>query len=79
MFFYMTVRYAGDAAFIACDWANAGAKLKPWYDTMLRRWHTDDPVSQKEKDRNNAIQKFQGNRNPFIDYPVLVQLVDFQN
>lgn len=42
---------------------------------MLLKWHRQDPVSQKEVDRNNAIQKTQGNRNPFIDYPYLVEYI----
>lgn len=42
---------------------------------MLLKWHRQDPVSQKEIDRNNGIQKTQGNRNPFIDYPYLVEYI----
>ena len=42
---------------------------------MLLKWHRQDPVSQKEVDRNNGIQKTQGNRNPFIDYPYLVEYI----
>lgn len=41
--------------------------------TLLLKWHREDPVSQKERDRNNGIQNTQGNRNPFIDYPCLVE------
>lgn len=32
----------------------------------LLQWHLDDPVDQLEIDRNNAIQTYQGNSNPFI-------------
>jgi len=42
---------------------------------LLLKWHRDDPVSQKEIDRNNAVQSLQGNRNPFIDYPCLVEYI----
>ena len=35
------------------------------------KWHHDDPVSQKEIDRNEAVYKIQNNRNPFIDMPEL--------
>lgn len=42
---------------------------------MLLKWHRQDPVSQKEVDRNNGIQLTQGNRNPFIDYPYLVEFI----
>lgn len=42
---------------------------------LLMKWHRMDPVSQKEIDRNNGIQKTQGNRNPFIDYPYLAEYI----
>lgn len=42
---------------------------------LLLKWHREDPVSQKEIDRNNGIQQTQGNRNPFIDYPYLVEYI----
>lgn len=46
--------------------------LDPWALNMLIRWHNEDPVSQKEIDRNNAVYALQHNRNPFIDFPELV-------
>ena len=42
---------------------------------LMLSWHRQDPVSQKEVDRNNGIQLTQGNRNPFIDYPYLVEYI----
>ncbi len=42
---------------------------------LLLKWHRQDPVSQKEIDRNNGIQATQGNRNPFIDYPYLAEYI----
>jgi endonuclease I len=42
---------------------------------LLMKWHRQDPVSQKEIDRNNGIQQTQGNRNPFIDYPYLAEYI----
>jgi endonuclease I len=36
---------------------------------VLLTWHTNDPVSQRERDRNNAIYARQNNRNPYIDHP----------
>lgn len=32
----------------------------------LIQWHKQDPVSQKELNRNNTIRYYQGNDNPFI-------------
>lgn len=44
----------------------------------LRKWHVLDPVDYEEEKRNELIQKVQGNRNPFIDYPNLVDdIADF--
>ena len=42
---------------------------------LLLKWHREDPVSAKEIARNNGIQNQQGNRNPFIDYPELVEYI----
>ena len=38
----------------------------------LMEWNKLDPVSEVEKLRNNTVQKIQGNRNPFVDYPNLI-------
>ncbi|MDT7832134.1 endonuclease [Flavobacteriaceae bacterium S356] len=46
-----------------------------WYIKLLYKWHTDDPVSQREITRNDAAYTFQGNRNPFIDHPEYVQTI----
>lgn len=49
--------------------------IKPWAVKLLLKWHHDDPVSQKEIERNNAVFAIQGNRNPFVDYPRLADFV----
>lgn len=49
--------------------------LVSWGQELLLRWNTSDPVSQKEIDRNEAIYKEQGNRNPFIDFPELADYI----
>jgi len=50
-----------------------------WFLNMLIQWSEDDPVSQKEIDRNNAIYQIQGNRNPYIDHPEWVECVWLNN
>ncbi|HAP30013.1 MAG TPA: hypothetical protein DCR26_07805, partial [Porphyromonadaceae bacterium] len=40
---------------------------------LLMKWHREDPVSQKEIDRNEEVYRIQANRNPFIDYPELAE------
>jgi endonuclease I len=57
--------------------ATTGGNYLQWYVDMLVRWHNQDPVSQKEIDRNNNIyyNTPQHNRNPYIDHPEYVCLV----
>ncbi|CAA7389506.1 endonuclease [Chryseobacterium fistulae] len=47
----------------------------PAYIKMLLQWNIQDPVSQREIDRNNAVYVLQKNRNPFIDHPQWVQTI----
>lgn len=54
---------------------NPWPTLKSWAYTTLLDWHRNDPVSQKEIDRNNAVESQQGNRNPFIDFPNLAEYI----
>lgn len=51
------------------------SEIKPWAMTMLLRWSDEDPVSQKEIDRNNAVYGYQNNRNPFIDHPEYARMI----
>lgn len=48
---------------------------QPWAIELLRKWSAQDPVSEKERTRNETIYKLQGNRNPFIDYPELINYI----
>lgn len=49
--------------------------LKPWAVELLLKWHKQDPVSEKEVSRNNAVYAVQGNRNPYVDFPQLADYV----
>ena len=53
------------------DWKT----LNGWSIDMLCRWARNDAVSDKEVDRNDAVQKCQNNRNPFIDIPELFEYI----
>lgn len=67
--------YSGtEAQFVINDTSN---NYKQWFIDMLVNWTINDPVSQKEIDRNNAIyyNTPQHNRNPYIDHPEYVCIV----
>lgn len=49
--------------------------LNSWAVNLLLQWHRDDPVSQKEVDRNEVVYGYQNNRNPFIDFPDLAEYI----
>ena len=74
-YFYVATRYLSEDASWS-DWEMANkAVLKPWAVQMLLQWHQMDPVSQKEKLRNDAVYLEQGNRNPFIDSPRFAECI----
>ena len=77
-YFYMVTAYEDDLPkWPGCDMLDGTSypAFTTWAIHMLLRWHRLDPVSQKEIDRNNAVEAIQGNRNPFIDYPVLAEFI----
>jgi endonuclease I len=43
--------------------------------SVLLEWNALDPVDDFERNRNEVIYGYQNNRNPYIDYPELVDLV----
>lgn len=74
-YFYMATRYyREDSGWPGSDMVT-GSQPKEWALKMLMEWHKNDPVSQKEKDRNEAVYALQGNRNPYIDDPVFADKV----
>ena len=73
---YMSVRYYGEDS----DWGTSvmtnKSEILPWAIAMLMDWNEQDPVSQKEIDRNNAIYvDYQHNRNPFVDHPEYARMI----
>ncbi|MEI6123135.1 MAG: endonuclease [Bacteroidota bacterium] len=76
-YFYMATRYEN----VISTWyanateanavlsTNSGTVFETWYIDVLLAWSNNDPVSQKEIDRNNAVYLIQHNRNPYIDHP----------
>lgn len=55
---------------------NSYPAFKSWAIKVLLEWSRLDPVSAKERARNDVIySNFQHNRNPFIDIPSLAEYV----
>ncbi len=49
--------------------------ISPEEEYYLKKWHFEDPPDQKEIERNDEVQDAQGNRNPYIDFPELVDRI----
>lgn len=71
MYFYFITRYENQVAGWSYSMFNGTSNqvLTNTFLNVLITWHLQDPVSQREKDRNDAIYARQNNRNPYIDNP----------
>ncbi len=78
IYFYFATRYQNQisnwSAFAMFN-GSSDQVFETAFLNILLEWHSIDPVSQKEVDRNNAIYDHQGNRNPFIDTPYYVTAI----
>ncbi len=72
--FYMAIRYYNR---IDDNGSHGDGSIKDKEEAVLRKWHKEDPVDEREMRRNNLIEKHQGkgNRNPFIDRPDFVDFI----
>ena len=73
MTIYPAARWVGLGVNFCVD--NDYPTLNKYARRVLLSWHRADPVSDLECNRNNAIEGIQGNRNPYVDYPQLVEHV----
>ena len=77
--FYMEVRYEGDNGEEDLEMTNdiLFSNNEPLHGvrSTLLEWHELDPVDDFERNRNDVIYSYQGNRNPFIDHPELVDYI----
>lgn len=77
-YFYMVTSYSD------LVWEGEGLKLleqnewptlQKWAYELFVEWSRQDPVDQIEAERNEAVYKIQGNRNPFVDFPNLCEYI----
>lgn len=59
--FYFSVRY--------------NMRIDATQEEVLKEWNQLDPVDANEMQRNDEIEKLQGNRNPFIDQPEIAGFI----
>lgn len=76
-YFYMAAAYNSRIS----SWSspmlagNSYPAYTTWAVNLLLKWHRQDPVSEKERNRNDAVEKHQNNRNPFIDNPEMAEYI----
>ena len=78
-FMYMAIRYSN----VCGSWSN-GANvvyqssypyLTNYAKNLFTKWAHEDPVSDKEYIRNEALFDIQHDRNPFIDHPEYIDVI----
>ena len=72
---YMDIRYKS-LSLEDCNILLEGSKSTMGYLSEILYWHEQDPPNEEEMARNDrACTRWQGNRNPFVDYPQLAQQI----
>lgn len=75
--FYMAVRFNGLNVLDGDPSENNGANPSGNIGdkATLLSWNVSDPKDDYEMNRNNYVQTWQNNRNPFVDYPLLADYI----
>src|SRR6056297_72309 len=77
--FYMATRYEGengDPNLELVDYTGTDT-YTPFFGKLstLIKWNEEDPVDEFERNRNEVVYSYQGNRNPFVDHPDFVNAI----
>ncbi len=80
MMFYMDARYEGAGSDVTPDLSLVNALTTTGVPELgklcrLVEWHVSFPVTDLERQRNDTLYEYQGNRNPFIDHPEWVEML----
>lgn len=81
IYFYMLTCYmdkdftVGGKGYRYFTYSNGVSNFKQPALTLMLKWHREDPVSDKEIERNSKVLKLQGNDNPFVLQPALVEYI----
>jgi endonuclease I len=79
--FYMDVRYSGrgnsrESDLVLTDCPSDSSENEMAYLSQLLEWHAADPVTDAERNRSQRVcERWQGNRNIFVDFPQLVEVL----
>ena len=71
--FYVQTRW-GDVSDLSLALGNNTTKIMSNVDVLLK-WHLEEPPTEEEIRRNEAVFGLQGNRNPFIDHPEYAEMI----
>ena len=78
--FYMVLRYKYSSEVPIDDNSNqlgcdSDGCIRDSEEEVLRQWNIEDPVDEREIERNERIFEIQGNRNPFVDRPDFISKI----
>ena len=81
VYFYMLTCYMnkdftqGGKGYRYFSYSNGVCDFQSKSLALMLKWHRQDPVSDKEITRNAKVSDLQGNVNPFVEQPALVEYI----
>lgn len=81
VYFYMLTCYmdknftAGGKGYRYFTYSNGICNFNASALALMLKWHREDPVSERELTRNEKVEQLQGNPNPFVEQPSLVEYI----